>query len=207
MSDRREVPLAPVSVARPRGARIATSLGLVALLILILVGPIPPRRTEGGAATVGTAPLGDDVIVMLDDDADPWAAAERMGITPTHVYFHVFRGFSGQLPEMSVQSLELDPDVVQIAPDLPIVAAAERVPTGVDRIDADQNLAGRVLGTGGLLGLNVVNADLAVLDTGIDPNHPDLNVAGGVDCTGTGSWADDNGHGTHVAGTVGALDN
>ena len=67
--------------------------------------------------------------------------------------------------------------------------------------------ASRVLGLGALAGLSLVDADVAVLDTGIDPTHPDLNVVGGVDCTGTGSWADDHGHGTHVAGTIGALDN
>ena len=47
---------------------------------------------------------------------------------------------------------------------------------------------------------------VAVLDTGIDGTHPDLNVAGGFSAHG-GAWLDDHGHGTHVAGTVGARDN
>ena len=53
-----------------------------------------------------------------------------------------------------------------------------------------------------------VDADIAILDTGIDPNHPDLNVAGGFNCTGPDrqAWADDSGHGTGVAGVAAAKD-
>jgi subtilisin len=68
-----------------------------------------------------------------------------------------------------------------------------------------------------------VDADVGVLDTGIDREHPELNVVGGANClksTGGGPpWSrtyycdgnesgdDDHYHGTHVAGTIGAIDN
>ena len=45
---------------------------------------------------------------------------------------------------------------------------------------------------------------VAVLDTGIDYNHPDLYVFGGVDFSGSGSYKDYNGHGTHCAGIIAA---
>jgi len=55
---------------------------------------------------------------------------------------------------------------------------------------------------------------VAVIDTGIDFQHPDLNVVGGVNCTGSilrptcvAGGDDDHYHGTHVAGIIGALDN
>ena len=44
---------------------------------------------------------------------------------------------------------------------------------------------------------------VAVVDSGIAA-HPDLAIAAGADFTGAGTWADDNGHGTHVAGIIGA---
>jgi subtilisin len=55
---------------------------------------------------------------------------------------------------------------------------------------------------------------VAVIDTGVDFQHLDLNVAGGVNCTGrifrakcVSGGDDDHYHGSHVAGTIGALDN
>lgn len=47
-----------------------------------------------------------------------------------------------------------------------------------------------------------------VIDSGVDLDHIELNVVGGVDFTGEGNGGDDrNGHGTHVAGTIGAKKN
>ena len=60
---------------------------------------------------------------------------------------------------------------------------------------------------------------MAIIDSGIDHDHPELDVRSGTDCTGGGPFSgscsgtapadgdDDNGHGTHVAGTAAAIDN
>lgn len=57
-------------------------------------------------------------------------------------------------------------------------------------------------------GSGSVDADVAVIDTGITSNS-DLNVVGGVNCLSgrPSNYKDGNGHGTHVAGTIGARDN
>ncbi|MBB3909292.1 S8 family peptidase [Anoxybacteroides rupiense] len=51
---------------------------------------------------------------------------------------------------------------------------------------------------------NKVKVNIAVLDTGI-ANHEDLVIAGGTSFVEGTTFTDDNGHGTHVAGTIGAI--
>jgi subtilisin family serine protease len=82
----------------------------------------------------------------------------------------------------------------------PVEQPPQALPTGIDRIDADGNPVAQIDGLD-----ERIEVDVAVLDTGIAA-HPDLKVAGGASCLGQ-NYADDNGHGTHAAGTVGALDN
>ncbi len=58
------------------------------------------------------------------------------------------------------------------------------------------------------LGFSGQNVKVGIFDSGVDLEHPDLAVAGGIDLVGDGSGFDDcNGHGTHVAGIVGARNN
>ena len=77
----------------------------------------------------------------------------------------------------------------------------EVLPWGINKIDAES--VWPLGGTG-------FDVDVGVIDTGISASHPDLagNIKGGVsEVWYTSSWNDDNGHGSHVAGIIGAVDN
>ena len=116
-----------------------------------------------------------------------------------------------EVPANALNGLLLNPNVVSVEYDTEVQASGkpspsqpvEQLPWGVNRIGAD--LAN---GTG-------AGVTVCVIDTGINQNHPDLmaNIVGGRNFVAKGAtidsnkWNDDNGHGTHVAGTIAALDN
>jgi hypothetical protein len=77
---------------------------------------------------------------------------------------------------------------------------AQTLPTGINRIDGDTSSTRSGDGTGS------VNVNVAVVDTGIDSTHPDLNVVGGHGCAPGVGTLDGNGHGSHVSGTIAAKD-
>ena len=116
------------------------------------------------------------------------------------------KGYSAAMPAITAAAVERLPGVEWVEPVRVVRAAAQTLPTGIDRVDGDLSPRARIDGKD-----ERVDVDVAVLDTGVDLDHPDLNVfAGGArNCTflSLGGANDDHGHGTHVAGTVGALDN
>ncbi|WP_231183240.1 S8 family peptidase [Haladaptatus sp. DYF46] len=116
---------------------------------------------------------------------------------------HVVREFSGidaatiRVPAAAIPALESAAGVAYVEENGRMRALLQDVPHGIDRIDADVAIEHGDTGTG---------ADVAVVDTGIDADHPDLqaNLGTGKAVVGS-SWSDDNGHGTHVAGIIGAV--
>ncbi|MGI0042908.1 MAG: S8 family serine peptidase, partial [Nitrososphaeraceae archaeon] len=118
-------------------------------------------------------------------------------------------GYVMKIPEylksFLIEELRNDPRVAHIEPDQKVYALnhMQTLPTGVDRIDGDLSYTKAGDGSG-----SVPVVDVAILDTGIDLTHPDLNVyRAATFVSGTSSASDDNGHGTLVAGIVGAKDN
>jgi subtilisin len=177
----------------------------------------------GGPGTV-------DVIVALRPELAPGAhaanldraaaVARSLGVTPRLTYGTALYGFAASVPEGRLQALQNDPRVAYVDFDAPVEipvprpaappweggdegSSTQTVPWGISRIGADTNT-----NTG--KGIHVY-----IIDTGIDSDHPDLqgNLGNGhavERCRGRGCnqpWDDDHGHGTHVAGTVGAIDN
>lgn len=81
-------------------------------------------------------------------------------------------------------------------------SVAISVPTGLNRIDAEKSPTAKIDGVA-----NALDVDVAIIDTGIDLTHTDLNVFKNVNLImPTKNGNDDNGHGSHVAGIIGAKD-
>ncbi|QHL89367.1 S8 family serine peptidase [Nibribacter ruber] len=124
-----------------------------------------------------------------------------------HAYGKVLEGFSADLSEAEVEKLRRDPRVAYIEQDKVIslgkpggggtTQPIQEKPYGITRV-------GSADGTG---------KTAWVIDSGIDLDHPDLNVdvnrsrtfiTSGTDAN---SADDGNGHGSHVAGTIAAKNN
>ena len=180
---------------------LATVLAAAALPTTALAAP-PPERVRSY------------VVVLTSAAGAPRAEAARLssryGGEVGHVYEHALRGFVLTAAPSAAAALENNPRVDFVEAVAPVTATDQTSPTGVRRTFASGNPK---------VGIDKsddarVDADVAVLDTGVDLDHPDLNVAGHVRCLNvtshtscSGSGDDDHGHGTHVAGSAAALDN
>ncbi len=166
-----------------------------------------------GVAAASPGPASGYIVVLADRVDVTVAVAEyrrNLAVRPLHTYRHALNGFSANLTSAQAAALRADPTVAFIQRDRVVQLEGHPLPTGVDRVEADLSPTAKIDGRDGLD--ERVDADVAIIDTGIQPDHPDLRVAGGVNCTDTAAsaptdWADGNGHGTHVAGIVSALDN
>src|SRR2546425_5086502 len=124
----------------------------------------------------------------------------RTGFHATHRYESVFPGFAASLTVWQRDAVARDRDVVSLHPD----RSVRLVPP--ERALRQASVATGVARVGG--GAHSSTVAVAVLDTGVDASHPDLTVRSGTNCLRPAGRAslgtsDDNGHGTHVAGTIG----
>lgn len=123
------------------------------------------------------------------------------------VYETALQGFSVKIPPGQLNKLQNDPAVISVTEDELVTlikpgtddvaaTATQTTPWGITRVKAGTTYTG--------------NNVAWIIDTGIDLDHPDLNVdagSGKTFVTRTSTPDDDNGHGSHVAGTVAAIDN
>ena len=162
---------------------------------------------------------GQYIVVLKDDTSDADAAEKGLskdhGLGVSQSYRNVMKGFAANVPAGKLQALKADARVAFVSEDLsvqalvmpeanarggnpPTTQPAQRTPTGIARV---RSLVNTNRGTG---------IGVAVLDTGIDLGHPDLaaNIVANTGCLqGKKTGQDDHGHGTHVAGTIAALNN
>lgn len=187
---------------------------ILVLLLVVLLG-VTTTVTAQIADTPGALPDGvpSHIVVLksgVSTDAAARGMAQVLGMRVTNTYRYALNGFAATLSPSQLAALRSDPRVAYIEPNQVWTIAAQTIPTGVRRIFATNNANIDIDGTDDWR----VDVDVAVIDTGIG-THSDLNVVRRVNCVSFLPWTascsnggtDGNGHGTHVAGTIGALDN
>lgn len=180
------------------------------LLALVIVLSLALPLTVAAAPLLpgGTGKVVGRYIVVLKAGQEPAAVANEHAAAPEHVYRHALRGFSAALPDAALKRLLADPRVAYIEPDGLVWAVAK--PAGTVKTEPQTTPWG-VTRVGGPIDAAVFGKTAWVIDTGIDLTHPDLKVdaARSVSFVTRGKVTpnDGNGHGTHVAGTIAALDN
>lgn len=184
-----------------------------------------PAAPDGAALRLATGdgaePIPGQYIVVLRDDAPDVAAARgrsedalravaeriaaRRSARVGFVYGAALRGFSAAMNEDDARAMARDPEVAYVEQDQVVHADAMQSPVpswGLDRID-QRALPLNSSFTYGNTGSGV---HAYIVDTGINLTHGDFGgraVKGYDAVTANGSAVDCNGHGTHVAGTVG----
>lgn len=198
--------------------------------VLVLVAALASTAFTPAEGPAPVAEERHEYVVVLEpgvEDVDTVAAQllAPLGAAPTFVYTHALAGFAVELDRAQAEALATAAPVETVERSRVFTPASSLVvPTGLSRI-----------GGAGIVGTRArVDADVAVLDTGVDAEHPDLRVHRRVDCTDRvaasprSSWLpflttsnssrdrkvcapdagdDDTGHGTHVAGVIAAKDN
>jgi subtilisin len=181
--------------------RTVIALAAATTLLGLSAAAVPAEGADGGAASPYVVVFKASV---ADADGATSALAKDAGFRPTFRYTHGIKGFAATLTPQQLSRFRGNPDVAFVEPDITFtatgmvsLAAQETEPVGIHRIGAASTSAVHLAS-----GVNV-----AVLDTGIDLANSDLNVVSGINCVKSGNPAqDDNGHGTNVAGTIGARD-
>ncbi len=168
------------------------------------------RAANHGKAPVVTASATDRYIVVFDKSApvqaqrDARAEARADGATVHHNYTTALDGFAATLPPQALRGLRNNPRVAFIEADQPVEAVDTESPAtwGIDRIDQrslplDNSYTFDESGAG---------VTAYIVDTGIRSSHGEFSgrASAGYTAISDGRGTEDcNGHGTHVAGTVG----
>jgi len=191
--------------------RVSTALCILAVMPMVATAKLPSINDALTLPVLPTLPSlpqngaiipGKYIVMLKDGSISPSKLTANYRLDAAEVFSSI-RGLASALTAAQVSQLRKDPAVAFVEPDYVVTAYAQDIPTGVRRIGTLLNTDAKINGID-----ERTNADVAVIDTGIDLDHPDLNVVANVNMIkSTRTGDDDNGHGSHVAGTIGALDN
>lgn len=181
---------------------------LLALVPIVLGAPT--KRDEPAPLHVprDVDNLIKDTYIVKYKDISAFSAVEE-GVKqlvgkPDRVFKGAFKGFSGKINAKTLKSLRNDPSVDFIEQDaivkLEAYTTQANAPWGLARISTRQRGP-----TGYIYDTSAGQGTCSyIVDTGIQANHPDFGGRAQQLISYQGSNADGNGHGTHVAGTIGS---
>ncbi|CAA9360616.1 MAG: Alkaline serine exoprotease A precursor [uncultured Gemmatimonadetes bacterium] len=180
-----------------------TTYALASLLALAACGEQAAPTAAVESAPVLSRSADGSYIVVLNDGADPRSVAAVAGVSPRFVYTAALNGFAATLNAGQLNALQNNPNVSYIDGNQAVHASTTQLNAtwGLDRTDQRAlplNTSFSYTNTG-------VGVNAYILDTGIRFSHAEFvgRVSSGFDAIDGGTADDCNGHGTHVAGTVG----
>ena len=190
--------------------RVAGRVAAASIVAISFAALATPAQAGEKIANSYICVLKNDRVAKADVPAKANAAARGHGGSVTHVYDAALRGFAANISEQGMNNMRRnDPSIAYCEQDqvMTIGATAKGKPGGGGTTQPAQTTPygiARVNGVASYTGSGVA----WIIDTGIDLTHPDLTVdaSRGAYFAGRGI-ADENGHGTHVSGTIAAKNN
>jgi subtilisin family serine protease len=168
------------------------------------VQPVANEAPAEASFTQATGEIPGRFIVTLRDGESPAVVARDHGVEPQYVYSHVLNGFAGAMSDAARSGLLRDARVARVEADgvVRTTTTQSNATWGLDRSDQrDLPLSGTYSYTSTGSGVKAY-----IIDTGIRTTHQEFGgraIHGTDTVDGDSDATDCNGHGTHVAGTVG----
>lgn len=190
--------------------RVAGRLAAASIAALSLAAIGAPAQAGEKIANSYICVFKKDAVGKADVAGKSNAAVRAQGGNVKFVYRNSIRGFAANMSATAVTAMRRsNPTIAYCEQDQVVTlgpitvnarpgggsSPAESTPWGITRVNG---------------GVSGATGTAWIIDSGIDPTHLDLNIDSGRSRDFTGSrsgWKDENGHGSHVAGTVAAVDN